>query len=120
MGIVLQKKEDRWRKLEDRGNSREWEERRETVERELTSAGRRASNWGGPRPFLSFHNKSKQFSQQRQASVGSPTADRVAEGGSEKTREIALANCSCTRSRRRKLRWLAPHHTALQYSSLET
>ena len=80
MGTVLQKKEDRWRELEDRGKSREWEERRETVEQELTSAGRRASNWGGPRPFLGFHNKSKQCSRQRQASVGSPAADRVAEG----------------------------------------
>ena len=82
MGKVLQKKEDRWRELEDRGNSRNWEERREMVERELTSAGRRASNWDGPRPFLSFH-KSKQCSRQRQASVGSPAANRVAEGGSE-------------------------------------
>ena len=44
VGIVLQKKEDRGRELEDRGNSREWEERREIVERELTSAGRRVSN----------------------------------------------------------------------------
>ena len=80
MGIVLQKKEDRWQELEHRGNSREWEERREMVERELTSAGRRASNWSEPQPFLSCHNKSKQCSQWRQASVGSPAADRVAEG----------------------------------------
>ena len=70
IGIVVQKKEDRWREVDDGGNSREWEERSETVERELAAAGRRASSCGGPWPFRTFHRTSKQCSRRRQASVG--------------------------------------------------
>ena len=116
-GITVQKKEDKWRSLFDKGNCREWQERKERIEHVCDGSGSIANSCGGPCFSHNIHIRERMCSRRVQASVGRHAQARVSQGWSHLCGyRIALAIFTCIFSSFRKSAGDAPHQTAEQYS----
>ena len=113
MGIVWQRKDDKWRDDEADGKRKEWGKR---VDRSCAQGTSEACNAGGPFPIESCQRRPRQCSRLRHDKVGRRACWRVDTSCKVVFRTIALATRSWTFSTSFSKAGDAPHHTALQYS----